>query len=260
MKLHTWTVGNGPRTAALVHGATKAADVWRDVARILVDEYDLTVVLLDQRGHGRSPRASSYRVADFTDDLVETLPVGLDFLVGASLGGLAGAWACARLRPKHYIGLDPAFELKASAGLSAFMLSLLGPLERRVVNGLFRLAAPDEKGAAPDTQERVAAMFKDWDASMMSQLVRSARRQPFPLAAPVVASTLLLADPSVVVSEAMARDLRTLGWDVRVKPGAVHDMHLQDPPGVVAMLDDVFRAKARSGGGGVAALAAASLD
>jgi len=47
-----------------------------------------------------------------------------------------------------------------------------------------------------------------------------------------------------VVGEQMARDLRALGWDVRVKPGAVHDMHLQDPAGVVAMLDDILRAPA----------------
>jgi pimeloyl-ACP methyl ester carboxylesterase len=244
MKLHTWTVGDGPRTAALVHGATKAADVWRDVARILVDDYDLTVILLDQRGHGRSPRAGSYRVADFTADLVETLPEGLDFLVGASLGGLAGAWASDRLRPGRYIGLDPAFALAASAGFSASLLRLLGPLEAHVVRGLFRLAGPDEKGATPDTQERVMAMLEDWDASMMSQLVRSARREPFPVAAPAVPSTLLLADDSAVVNDRMARGLRAVGWDVRVKPGAVHDMHLQDPPGVVAMLDDVLRARA----------------
>lgn len=244
MKLETWTVGNGPRTAALAHGASMGGAVWRDFARILVDEYDLTVILFDQRGHGRSPRASSYRVGDFTGDLVETLPEGVDFLVGASLGGLAGAWASARLRPKRYIGLDPAFALARSAGLSAQMLRLLGPLESRVVKKLFRMAGPEELGAAADTQERVMAMMEAWDGSMLSQLVRSARRQPFPIAAPAVPSTLLLADDSAVVTERMARDLRGLGWDVRVKPGAVHDMHLQDPPGVVAMLDDVLRARA----------------
>ena len=243
MKLETWTLGDGPRTAALVHGATKAADVWRDVARILVDRYDLTVLLLDQRGHGRSPRAASYKVADFAGDLVETLPTGLDFLFGASLGGVAGAWASATLKPRRYVGLDPAFSMPTSAGFSSRILGLLGPLEDPAVRGLFRLAGP-RLGAAPDTHDRVVTMFNEWDASMMSQLVHSARRQPFPIAAPAVPSTLLLADHSVVITEPMARDLARLGWDVRVKPGAVHDMHLQDPPGVVAMLDDVLRAPA----------------
>jgi hypothetical protein len=33
MKLQTWTVSDDPRAAALVHGAAKAADVWRDVGQ-----------------------------------------------------------------------------------------------------------------------------------------------------------------------------------------------------------------------------------
>ena len=64
MRLHAWTVGDGPRTAALVHGATQAADAWRDVAKILVDEYDLTVFLLDQRGLGRDVRVKPGAVHD----------------------------------------------------------------------------------------------------------------------------------------------------------------------------------------------------
>ena len=245
MKLKTWTVGTGRRTAALVHGATKAADVWRDVASLLAEQYDMSVILLDQRGHGQSPRAASYKVADFTADLVETLPSGLDYLMGASLGGVASAWACEKLLPKRYIGFDPAFSLPAAAGVNSFVLGLLGPLERPAVRGLFKLAGPQKFGptATPDTQAREQAMFAAWDASMMSQLVRSARRRPFPIAAPVVPSTLLLADKSVCVTEPMVIELRKLGWDVRIKPGAVHDLHLQDPPGVVAMLDDVLRAK-----------------
>ncbi len=246
MKLNTWTVGKGKRTAALVHGATKAADVWRDVARILAEQYDMTVILLDQRGHGRSPRANSYKVADFTGDLLESLPTGLDYLMGASLGGVASAWASAKLKPRRYIGFDPAFSLPAAAGVNSFVLGLLGPLEASAVRGLFRMAGPQKLGptATPDTQEREKAMFKAWDASMMSQLVPSARQRPFPIAKPIVPSTLLLADKSVCVPEPMAIELRKLGWDVRVKPGAVHDLHFQDPPGVVKMLDDVLRAKA----------------
>jgi len=243
MKLKTWRIGKGRRTAALVHGATKAADVWRDVAQMLADEYDMTVVLLDQRGHGQSPRAKSYRVEDFTADLIETLPTGLDYLMGASLGGVAGAWACEKLKPKRYIGFDPAFSLPAAAGVNSFVLGLLGPLESPAVRGLFKLAGPQKFGptATPDTQDREKAMFAAWDASMMSQLVRSARARPFPIAVPLVPSTLLLADKSVCVTEPMVVELRKLGWDVRIKPGAVHDLHLQDPRGVVTMLDDILR-------------------
>jgi pimeloyl-ACP methyl ester carboxylesterase len=244
MKLETWTVGNGPRTAALVHGASKGADVWRDFARILVDKYDLTVTLLDQRGHGRSPRAASYQVADFASDLVETLPTGLDFLIGQSLGGVAGAWASARLQPRHFIGLDPGFVLPASMGLMANAFNALGRFQYRVGDWMLNMPGAIPAGAAPDALERVRAMSKQWDMPMMSQLVRSAQRQPFPVAPPPVPSTLVLAENSIVVPAKMAEGLRAAGWDVRVKPGAVHDLHLQDPAGVVAMLDDVLRATA----------------
>ena len=238
MKLETWTVGNGPRTAALVHGASMGGAVWRDFARILVDQYDLTVVLLDQRGHGRSPRSDRYEVADFANDLVETLPQGLDFCIGQSLGGLAGAWASARLRPKHYIGLDPAL---AVGPFATFMLRTLGPFQVRMPDRLLRAFGAPVKGSPPDTLARFRAMWKDWDSSMMAQLADSARRTPFVVAPPAVPSTLLLADKSFCVSDKIAARLRAAGWDVRVKPGAEHDLHLQDPRGCIAMLDDVLR-------------------
>ncbi|WP_077036571.1 alpha/beta fold hydrolase [Pelomonas sp. KK5] len=241
MKLDTWTVGSGSRTVALVHGASKAADVWRDMARILVDEYDLTVMLLDQRGHGRSPRASSYRLSDFADDLVESLPQGLDVLIGHSLGGGAGAVASARLQPKRFIGLDPGFYAPASLMAMCYVLGALGPLTPRVLDWSLNLPASIPEGSAPDTRERVRAMARDWDTSMILPYARSLRRHPIPVAPPAVSSTLLLVENSIVVPAPMAEGLRAAGWDVRVKPGAVHDMQLQDPRGVVAMLDDLLR-------------------
>ena len=240
MKLETWTVGDGPRTAALVHGASMGGAVWRDFARILVDEHDLTVVLLDQRGHGRSPRSDRYEVADFANDLVESLPQGLDFCIGQSLGGLASAWASARLRPKRYIGLDPAL---AVGPIAAFMLRTLGPHQTRLSDRMLRALGAPVKGSPPDTLARFRAMWKDWDPAMMAQLARSARREPFPIAPPAVPSTLLLADKGFCVPEPVAARLRSAGWDIRVKPGAVHDLHLQDPRGCIAMLDDVLRAR-----------------
>ena len=76
---------------------------------------------------------------------------------------------------------------------------------------------------------------------MMGDLAGSVKTEPFPLVVPAVPSTLLLADKSLFVSPAVAEELRSLGWDVRVKPGSTHDLHLEDPAGVIAMLDDVLR-------------------
>lgn len=240
MKLKTWTVGNGPRTAALIHGASKGADVWRDMARILVDEYDMTVLLLNQRGHGDSPRAGSYHVADFAGDLVESLPAGLDFLIGHSLGGVAGAWAAASLQPKHFIALDPGFSVPPAIKNMSYVFKALGPLRQRFANWSLDFPGAIPDGAAPDTLERVRAMTRSWDASMVYPLVQSGLQQPFRVGPPAVPSTLLLAENSIVVPDSMAEALRGAGWDVRVMPGGVHDFILQNPGGVVALLRDVL--------------------
>jgi len=83
-------------------------------------------------------------------------------------------------------------------------------------------------------------MWSKWDSSMMHQLVRSGRRAPFPVGPPAAPSTLVLADPSFAVPPQMAEGLRAAGWDVRIKPGAIHDLHVQDPRGVVQILSDVL--------------------
>ncbi len=239
MKLVTREMGTGRRTAALVHGASMAGEVWRDFAEILIEDYDLSIILVDLRGHGESPRGDSYEVSDFAADLVENLPTGLDYLMGQSLGGVSSAWASAKLRPHRYIGLDPAF----TAGLlTALMLRFAGRFQTRLPDAVLRMLGMPPKGAAPDTLERVHAMWGKWDSSMMGQLVSSGRGTPFPVGPPAVPSTLVLADKSLFVRPKMVEELTALGWDIRVKPGGEHDLHLQDPRGVITMLDDVLRA------------------
>jgi pimeloyl-ACP methyl ester carboxylesterase len=214
-------------------------DVWRDFGKILVEQYDIKLILLDLRGHGRSPRAEHYRVKDFVDDLVETLPSDLDFVIGQSLGGVTGAWAMSALLPQRFIGLDPAFTADA---WSAFLLANVGPLQPKMSDWLLARFGAPVKGSAPDTLGRFRAMWANWDRTMMRELVRSGRRDPFVPVPPAVPSTLALADPSFVISPKTAGELRALGWDVRVKPGGQHDLHLQDPQGLADLLDDVLRA------------------
>ena len=213
-------------------------DVWRDFAQILIEDYDLSIIEIDLRGHGESPRGDRYLVADFAADLVENLPTGLDFLMGQSLGGVSSAWACASLHPRRYIGLDPAF----TAGFgTALLLRFAGRFQTRLPDAVLSVLGMPPKGSAPDTMERVHAMWRNWDSSMMSQLVTSGRSTPFPVGPPAVPSTLVLADKSLFVPPKMAAELTKLGWDIRVKPGGEHDLHLQDPRGVITMLDDVLR-------------------
>ncbi len=238
MLLSTKTVGSGPRSAALVHGASASTEIWRDFAAVLVESYDYTVTLVDLRGHGDSPRGDRYRVSDFVGDLVDTLPTGLDLLAGQSLGGRAGMLSLPQLMPKRFIGFDPALFVSAPARLALRYLSTVAP---HLPDSVLRVAGVPPKGSAPDALDCRRSAWDAWDRTMMRDLVGSVDTEPFVIVAPAVPSTLLLADKSFVVSPAVARELQSLGWDVRVKPGSTHDLHLQDPAGCIDMLDDVLR-------------------
>ena len=238
MLLSTKTVGSGARSAALVHGASASGDIWKDFAAILVESYDFTVTLVDLRGHGDSPRGDRYRVSDFLGDLVETLPTGLDLLVGQSLGGRAGMLATPLLMPKRFIGLDPTLFASTPVRLA---LRYLSPVMPHCHTRVLRVMGVPPKGSPPDALECRRSAWDTWDRSMMGDLAGSVKTEPFPLVAPAVPSTLLLADKSLFVSPVVAEELRSLGWDVRVKPGSTHDLHVEDPAGVIAMLDDVLR-------------------
>lgn len=84
--------GSG-RPVCLVHGVGADLTGWDRVAERLSDRF--TVVRADLRGHGRSSRIESCRMADFVADLAAVLDaVGqpkVD-LVGFSLGGLIAQW------------------------------------------------------------------------------------------------------------------------------------------------------------------------
>jgi pimeloyl-ACP methyl ester carboxylesterase len=236
VKLATRTVGSGARTAALVHGASMSGDAWREFVPYLL-EYDLTLTVVDLRGHGDSPRADSYRIDDFVGDLVDTLPAGLDFLIGQSLGGLAGAWASAELKPKRFIGIDPAFSVDPR---QLFFLGLLGPIQPRLPNVVLRRLGMPPTGSPPDMMERIRAMWAKWDIRSVRDIKTSASVRPFLAAPPVVPSTIVLADDSIAVPPKLADTFRQQGWDVRVIPGGGHDLHQEDPRGLAEVLRDVL--------------------
>ena len=170
MILSTRTVGSGSRRAALVHGASMSGDAWREFIPFLL-EHDLTLTVVDLRGHGDSPRADSYRIQDFVGDLVDTLPQGLDLLIGQSLGGLAGAWASAELKPKRFIGIDPAF---GTDRRQVFLLGLLGPIQPKLPTFVLRRFGMPPKGSPPDMMARIRAMWAKWDTASVRDIGSSA--------------------------------------------------------------------------------------
>jgi len=96
--LHRLTWGEKGPLVVLVHGLTGRASLWGDVARRLAAA-GYRVVAPDLRGHGASPRAASYTLAEHTADLIALLEAtGPAHLVGHSLGA-ALAWRVAAGRP-----------------------------------------------------------------------------------------------------------------------------------------------------------------
>jgi (E)-2-((N-methylformamido)methylene)succinate hydrolase len=84
--------GHGP-PVALVHGVGADLGSWDRIAERLAVR--LTVIRGDLRGHGRSSRIETCRMADFLSDLAAILDAfaiqSVD-LVGFSLGGLIAQW------------------------------------------------------------------------------------------------------------------------------------------------------------------------
>ncbi|MFZ0872713.1 MAG: alpha/beta fold hydrolase [Rhodanobacter sp.] len=86
----------------LLHGMAGTSDTWDGVARALIAGGH-RVIALDLRGHGRSARAASYPLPDFSTDvitLLDHLALAQVDLIGHSLGGFV-ALSVAALQPQR---------------------------------------------------------------------------------------------------------------------------------------------------------------
>lgn len=242
MRLATESHGDGPRRIALVHGLSGDGALWRGLTERVVDGGAATVTTVDLRGHGASDRSDVYTVEAFADDLVETLPAGLDLVVGHSLGGAVLERAVARLSPAHALYLDPGFRLNLpSEGLKGRLFWAAAPvtLAAAALSQKLRSRGRPPLGAA-DTLLRDAATAR-FDRRMTIGVFRDVAHHPAPVAAPVVPSTILLSDDSpAVLPDATAERLADLGWEVRRLSGVGHDFWLEDADRTVDAVRDLL--------------------
>jgi pimeloyl-ACP methyl ester carboxylesterase len=244
MQLSHVTTASGPRHVGLVHGLGADGATWTPIVERLVATGLFTVTTVDLRGHGMSGRTTQYSVEEMADDLVETLPTGLQALIGHSLGGSVLVRAVARLKPERAVYLDPGFRLALpTTGLKGRLFWLaplvtLGMAQLRQARGsaTVRAAYPPEVRAS---QEAAQSRF---DRSMALGVFREVAFHPIPAGAPAVPSTVVLSDESAaVLPDAYAAELVSHGWDIRRLSGVHHDMQLEDPDRVLAALADVLR-------------------
>jgi pimeloyl-ACP methyl ester carboxylesterase len=189
------------------------------------------VLAPDLRGHGGSARTSTYRLAEFADDLADTLPAGADIIIGHSLGGLALSLAVDRLRPARAVYYDPAFVVPPlPPGTTQDTLAdwLTSPTAASIT-------AEHPRWSDADVAAEVASISR-FDRAVGAALAELAGRSLLPESA-VVPSLVLLADPSFVVPPDAADELRRRGFEVAVVADTGPCIHRDDPARFLAALD-----------------------
>jgi pimeloyl-ACP methyl ester carboxylesterase len=243
MKLSTFTTGSGSRHVGLVHGLGGNADTWTPFVDRLLASGDYTVTTLDLRGHGTSPRASSYSLGEIADDVVENLPAGLHSVVGHSLGGAVLARAIDRLAPGHAIYLDPGFHLALPTTGVGGRLFWLAPLLSLGVAQIkqSREGAKVQALYTPEAKASVKQAQEQFDKSMALGIFREVAFNPVPAVSPVIPSTIILSDdsPAVIRTPEVTR-YENSGWDVRRLPGIHHDMQIENAERVFEAIRDVL--------------------
>jgi pimeloyl-ACP methyl ester carboxylesterase len=184
---------------------------------------------VDLRGHGQSDRAATYTLDDFADDLVETLPSGLDGIVSHSLGGAVVARALDRLAPQHAVYLDPGFKLALpDAGFGGFLV-------RRARWSILLFAAAGSRGVRkPDLTDEAAATERAaralWDRKMALSVLQDVALHPAAVETSTVVSTVVLSgDAPYVVPDPLPTQLEAAGWRVIRENSLGHSLFLEDP-------------------------------
>lgn len=242
MKLAATTHGDGPRRIGLVHGLGADGALWQGLTERLVALGDTTVITVDLRGHGESGRSRPYSIAAFADDVVESLPAGLDVVAGHSLGGAVLERAVARLAPRSAVYFDPGFALPLpTEGWRARVFWATAPVGLTVAALAQKRKAkgrPPFSAADAALRDRARDRF---DKAMAVEVFRDITYHPAPIAAPAVPSTLVLSDDSPAVTpDLLVSQLEALGWGVRRIPAIGHDFWLEDAEKTFAATRDLF--------------------
>lgn len=225
MRLAARTWGTGPSVAVLVHGYTDDSDTWWRIGSALA-ERGFLVVAPDLRGHGRSPRAASYRIEDFATDLAEELPRRPDLVVGHSLGALALSLALDDLSPRTTVLVDPPW-MQQPGELPA------GPVTTNGVRALAPLWS--------DEDVRVeAASTARMDPAVTAGLTAELRRGPVAVPAAVGDAHVVVPGAQTLLPPAAVEVLSALGYRPHVVPGAGHVVHRDAPDAFLDVLDAVL--------------------
>lgn len=218
MKLAVHETGTGQRTAVLVHGIMSDHRAWHRVSTELVGR-GFRVIAVDLAGHGVSPRSRRYSPQAWADDVVETVEPLLsgrpELIMGHSLGALIASMVGDRLAPRAAVYVDPAFGFPGGVrGVIMKLLFAVAPRPRRSA-----LVRWNPKWSAADIDIELATL-RDWDKRTILGLAST--RGLVPPVRLVAPSLVVLAEKSLLISEAVAGRLRQLGMTVETIAGTGH--------------------------------------
>ena len=98
IRIHYWRTGGNKPVLLMAHGSSDNGLCWTNLAKELVDDYD--IILPDARGHGLSdpPRKSDSADAQAEDlaGLIRALKLKKPILMGHSMGSSSVAWFSAK--------------------------------------------------------------------------------------------------------------------------------------------------------------------
>ena len=131
----------------------------------------------------------------FAEDLVESLPTGLDVVVGHSLGGSVLERAVGRLAPAGAVYLDPGFRLGLpTAGLAGRLFWATAPVGLAVAALAQRWRSRGRPAPSPEDARLRDAATARFDRGMAVGVFRDVAHAPAPVAPPVVPSLDSLTD------------------------------------------------------------------
>ena len=216
--------GSGERVAVLIHGLTSDSRSWWRFGPELAGR-GYRVVAVDLPGHGASPRLPEYTVDGLIDSLLDSVPARPALALGHSFGGWVLGLAEDRLAPDRVAYEDPAWP-PADPALRPVMEAQRGWT-------LDQVAAEFPRWPAEARQHKHAAM-RDWDPRTLEI---ATAHVPFEPATPARPSLVIVPDSSWLIPPGRVAELRSAGHEVRIVPGAGHNVHNDDFPAFVAALD-----------------------
>jgi pimeloyl-ACP methyl ester carboxylesterase len=218
VKLHTTEWGLGSRTAVLLHGMQGSTQDWWQVGPELARR-GYRVVAVDLPGHGHSPPSPGCTAEEAAELVLDALPGAPALAIGHSMGGIMLAAIAERLEPWGAVYVDAPFVVPAF-GNRLFLTATYKMVKReRTVEALRR----DRPGWTERDREVSVEAAGLWDVGTAVDLCLDASgRDVTP--DPAVPSLLVLADPSEYVPPGDADRLAAAGFEVRVVPGAGHDV------------------------------------